>query len=174
MKSASVVSVAILSLSMCVSSAFAQGRIAVRGAVANPSGGVTAGSAVAGRTAAGGVYGRARGVTTNGAGAVSEGSAAGFKAANGATGYRTATNTSNGAGDATHQSSIAASGAKGSVTSSGSATKTSSGVDESRTTSATAANGDSYNGSTSYAPQTGLTHSGTCSNASGATIACAK
>jgi hypothetical protein len=174
MKSATVVSIVVLTLSMCLSSAFAQGRVAVRGAHANPSGGVSAGSVVAGRTAAGGVYGRARGVSTNGAGGVSEGSVAGFKGANGSSATRTASNTSNGAGDATHQSSISATGPKGSVSSSGSATKTASGVDESRTTSATAANGDSYHGSTSYTPQTGLTHSGTCSNASGATITCPK
>jgi hypothetical protein len=89
-----------------------------------------------------------------------------IKGANGSSGTPAASDTSNGAGDATHQLSISASGPPGSIDSLESATKTARGVDQSRTSAATAANSDTYNGSIWYTPQTGLTHSGTSSDAS--------
>lgn len=116
---------------------------------------------------------RGRGVRQNADGSTTAASGGAIRLNNGAAAVRGATTTVNPDGSASRRSGFAASGTKGTVTSQGSASRSADGyADGSRTTTATAANGNSYTGTTSYNSSTGLTHSGTCRDASGASIAC--
>jgi hypothetical protein len=91
----------------------------------------------------------------------------------GATAERAAKNTRSADGSATHASGFNASGVKGTVDSQGSASRDADGnVIQARTTTATGANGNSYNGSTTYSKDTGVVHTGTCTDAAGQVIAC--
>jgi hypothetical protein len=154
--------------------------------------GVVAQADAAGRVFAGGIRGRA-------GGGVVAGHVTGFRGPRGAEGIQGRRTVSDGKGDV----HTAAAGAwrgpdGGTLTRQGSATRDADGSGNfSRSTSATGANGGSYNASTSgatgqgvtrdthvtgangnsYAGQTtiskdGLTHTGSCSNAAGASIAC--
>lgn len=150
----------------------AAGRIRKDGVVANADGGYTGGRVAAARGANGGEYLRGRAFQTDGAGNGTVASGGAYRGPNGAQGAWTGTTSRLADGTVTHQSAMAASGAKGSVESSGGFTRTDEGVTQSRTTTAIGANGASYQGSTSYDKETGLTHSGSCTNAAGASVSC--
>lgn len=141
---------------------------------ANTAGGVTSTAMVGRQGASGGAYARGRSVATDGHGNGTAVSGAGFVGPNGATGGRAGTTTVYADGSATHQSGLSASGAQGSVQSSGSATRDAAGnVTQSRSSAATnTATGNSVQSSSAYNSTTGLTHTATCYNASGAVIAC--
>jgi len=150
-------------------------RVHGGGVVADPDGGYRGGRVAAARGQNGGAYARKRGFQTDGAGngtVASGGVYRGPNGANGVTGARAGTTTRNADGTVNHQSGIAASGAKGSVESSGGFTKTQDGVTQSRTTAATGANGATYQGSTSYDKSSGLSHSSSCTDAAGNSIPC--
>lgn len=142
----------------------AEGRVKVRGAN---------GVAVAG-SHNGNSYVRGRGATTNSDGSTTTGSGAAFKANNGATGARGSTTTYNADGSVNHEGGASTSGARGDVNSQGSFTRNADGTSSgSRTTNATnAQNGNSYSGTTSYDSTNGVSHQGTCKDASGNVIAC--
>ena len=154
------------------SAAEASGRIRGGGVAANPDGGYSGGRAVAGRGPNGGAYARGRAFQTDGEGNGKVASGGAFRGPNGAVGARKGTTSRSTDGTVTHQGSMAASGARGSVESSGRFTKTPDGVTQSRTTTATGANGATYQGSTSYDKTTGVTHSGSCTDAAGNTVPC--
>jgi len=77
-------------------------------------------------------------------------------------------------GSASHHGRMSAVGARGAVTSSGSATRDAAGhVTQSRSTTATSAlTGNTLQRSTSYSSDGGLTRSATCYSAAGAVIPC--
>ena len=117
---------------------------------------------------------RLRYARPNAQGGVTAGTVSGYSGARGSM-VRGRSVTTNGAGGATAVSGMAVHGAQGSsVQSSGSATRNADGtVSRSRTTNATnAVTGKTVNSSTSYSNSTGLTHSATCYDASGAVTAC--
>lgn len=173
MKAMSTVLVgALAAIVLAVPVAEASGRIRGGGVVANPDGGYSGGRAAAGRGANGGSYARGRAFQTDGQGNSTAASGGAFRGPNGASGARAGTTSRSADGTVTHQSGMAASGAKGSVESSGGYTKTQDGVTQSRTTTATGANGTTYQGSTSYDKNTGLTHSGSCTDAAGNAVPC--
>ena len=135
--------------------------------------GRTGGAVTAVKGPEGGAAVRGRGYTTDGAGNGTAASGGAFKTASGATGARASTTTRNADGSASHQGGFTATGAKGTVDSSGNVTKGADGsVNGSRTTTATGANGTTYNGSTTYSKDTGVQHTGTCTDAAGNTVAC--
>lgn len=141
----------------------ASGRVKARGA----NGGFAAG------THNGNSYARGWGVRQNADGSTTYGSGGAFRLNNGAAGVRGSTTTVNPDGSATRQGGFAASGSKGSVTSQGSATRSADGtLSGSRNTDVTAANGNTYSGTTTYDPATGVTHTATCRDASGGSISC--
>ena len=150
----------------------ASGRVRGGGVAANPEGGYSGGRAVAGHGANGASYARGRAFQTDGQGNGKVASGGAFSGPNGASGARAGTTSRGADGTVTHQSGMAANGAKGSVESSGGYTKTQDGVKQSRTTTATGANGTTYQGSTSYDKNTGLTHSGSCTDAAGNSAPC--
>lgn len=127
-------------------------------------------TAVAGKR---GVAGRAGGVTTSEDGTVTRGSVGGFAGANGSTGARASTTSVSPDGTVSHQGAAGTSGARGSAYSEGSFTKNADGTTSgSRTSSATNnATGNSYSGSTTV-DNGQVSHTGTCTNASGEVIAC--
>jgi hypothetical protein len=171
----------------------AHGRFAHR----NANGGITAGHGTAVRGANGGYARRGRVTTTNGHGQGATASGGSFRTANGAEGSRHGSTQWND-GNVTHQGTEQASGPRGSIQSSGSSQRNADGqFSGSRSTTATGANGgtyqgnttfqngsathttdatnkngDTYQGSTTYTKGQGVTHTGTCTNASGATIPC--
>lgn len=165
-------SVAAAMVLLTTPAAEAAGRIHGGGVVANPEGGFSGGRAVAARGPNGGAYARGRAVQTDGMGNGTVASGRAFRGPDGATGARTGTTSRSDDGTVTHQGRLAANGAKGSVESSGGFTKTEDGITQSRTTTATGANGGSYQGSTSYDKNTGLTHSASCTDASGNSVPC--
>lgn len=117
---------------------------------------------------------RGHGAVQNADGSVTTASGGAFRTATGA-GARASTTTVNPDGSATHRGGFAAQGTRGSASSSGSLTRNADGTySGGRTSSGTnAATGTSYNGSTQIDPTTGQpVHSGTCTDASGAVIAC--
>ena len=119
-----------------------------------------------GSSASGAAYLRGRSVSRDGSGGV-------YRGPNGGTAVRAGQTTRSADGTISHQSGFAAQGAGGgSVQSSGGLTRSAAGVNQSRATTATAANGNTYSGSTSYDPQTGLSHTATCTDAAGNAIAC--
>ena len=99
-------------------------------------------------------------------------SAAAVRGPKGAHAARAGTTSHTADGTLTHQSAMAASGAKGSVTSSGNFTHTDEGLTQTRTTTATGSGGKTYQGSTSYDKADGLTHSGSCTDAAGNSVTC--
>jgi hypothetical protein len=112
----------------------------------------------------------ALGVTATNAQAASGGA---FAGPNGAKGMRASQTTVNADGSASRTGGFATSGTQGTVQSSGSATRTADGVvSGERTTSATGAQGGTYNASTTYQSGQGVTRTATCSNAAGDTVAC--
>lgn len=121
----------------------------------------------------GGGFARGRAINSDGQGNARVVSGGAFRGPNGGGGARAGTTTSAADGSLTHDSGLQASNARGNVTSQGSATRSADGeLTQSRTTTATGATGNSYSGSTSYSKETGVVHSGTCTDASGTVIAC--
>lgn len=117
---------------------------------------------------------RGRGAVRNADGSVTTASGGAYNTATGQ-GARAATTTVSPDGSATRRGGFAAQGTRGSAASEGSVTRnadgTYSGGRASTATSATT--GNSYSGSTQIDPATGKpVRSGTCTNASGAVIAC--
>lgn len=156
----------------CISSAYADGS---RFRQKNVNGGITAGAnhSFAGRN--GGTASNNRSLVTDGAGNAVSSRAGQVQTANGGFAARNGNNTRNADGSATHESSASASGAYGNLNTQGSASRAADGsVTQSRTTQATSASGNTYNGSTSYSKETGLTHTGTCTDAAGNSIPCKK
>lgn len=141
----------------------ASGRVAARG---------SHGAFVAG-SHNGNAHVRGWGVRQNADGSTTAARGGAFRLNNGAKGVRGATTTVNPDGSATRRSGFAATGSKGTITSEGSGTHAADGsISGTRNTGITAANGNSYSGTTSYDPATGLTHSGSCRDAAGNTISC--
>ncbi len=139
-----------------------------RGRVRTPNG------VAAGATGPNGTVVRGRGAVRNPDGSVTTASGGAYQTANGQ-GARGATTTVNPDGSATRRGGFAAEGTRGSAASSGSVTRNADGTySGGRTTTGTSATtGNSYNGSTQIDPATGKpVRSGTCTNASGAVIAC--
>jgi hypothetical protein len=132
------------------------------------------GVATAGAGPNGGAIVRGRGAVENPDGSVTAGSAGAFRGPNGAKGVRGSTTTVNPDGSATRRGGFAASGENGSVQSSGSSSRSTDGsYTGQRSTTATSANtGNTYNSTTTYDPATGVNRTVTCTNASGAAIAC--
>jgi hypothetical protein len=125
-------------------------------------------------TGANGSIARARGARMNSDGSVTAGSGGAFKTATGE-GARASTTTINPDGSATRSGRFAASGAKGSASSSSDVTRNADGTySGGRTSTATStATGNTFNGSTQIDPATGKpVRTSTCTNASGAVIAC--
>jgi len=121
----------------------------------------------------GNAYARGWGVRKNADGSTSAASGGAFRLNNGAVGGRASTTTVNPDGSVAHRGGFAASGARGSVNSQGGFTRNADGtVSGGRDTNVTAANGNGYSGSTTYDSTNGLSHSGSCHDASGAAIAC--
>ncbi|MEX1827169.1 hypothetical protein [Luteibacter sp. CQ10] len=152
--------------------ASAQGRIRGHAVAHTGDGGRTA---VTGAAARGerGAFARGRQVHGDGQGNVDGHSRAYAAGANGGTAQREGSFYRNADGSAGRQGSASINGPNGgSATTSGSIARDADGnVNGSRSTSATGKNGNSYSGSTSV--QNGvITHTGTCSNAAGETIAC--
>ncbi|MBP6894649.1 MAG: hypothetical protein KBC94_09520 [Pseudacidovorax sp.] len=159
------------SLLAAVPAAHAEGRRVVR---PNAAGGTTA-TRLAGRQGPeGGRFGAARGVATDGQGNVVAGSASRLHGPAGGLAQRAGRTQVHADGSAQHQGTLSASNARGSLQSTGNATCSADGtVEASRSSSATqATTGNSVQRSTQYSSSTGLTHSATCFDASGATIAC--
>jgi hypothetical protein len=135
----------------------------------------TNGAVTAAKGPNGGAAVRARGMSQNSDGSVSRASGRAYRTPNGGTSARASRTTANPDGSATRNSSYAASGARGNVNSDSSVARDAYGNwSGGRTTAATnAATGNSYHGSTMVDPATGKpVHSGSCSDASGAVIAC--
>ncbi|MDY0012918.1 MAG: hypothetical protein RBS40_08520 [Rhodocyclaceae bacterium] len=139
----------------------------------NPAGGVSAGAARH-RSGENGRMAARRVVRTDGEGNGVATSGRAWETTAGGSGARGGVTARSADGSIQHNSGIASSGPKGSLNSQGSLNRDADGnVTQSRTTSATnAATGNSYQGNTSYSQETGLSHSGTCFDASGATIPC--
>lgn len=152
--------------------ASAQARAHGRAVLHTSDGGRTA---VAGAAARGerGAYARGHRVDSDGQGNVSGRSGAYAVGANGGTAQRQGSFYRNADGSAGRQGSASVNGPNGGTAStSGSIARDASGnVNGSRSTSATGQNGNSYNGSTTVQNGT-VTHTGTCTNAAGETIAC--
>jgi hypothetical protein len=118
---------------------------------------------------------RARGAKRNDNGSVTAASGGAFKTATGARGARGSTTTVNPDGSGSRVSGASASGARGSASTSSDVTRNADGTfSGGRTTKGTsAATGNTYNGSTQIDPSTGKpVRTATCTDASGAVIAC--
>ncbi|WP_146165778.1 hypothetical protein [Stenotrophomonas panacihumi] len=170
------------SLPLCVAALFAAGlalhsgtaeagRVRVHGAAAGPEG-RAAGTVTAGQNERG-AYARGRHVAGDRQGNVQGGSHAAVAGAAGGQAQREGSFSRNADGSAARAGSMSAHGAQGgTLASSGSVTRGADGqLDGSRSTSATGRNGNSYAGSTQVADGS-VTHTATCSNAAGETIAC--
>lgn len=121
----------------------------------------------------GGGFARGRVVTGDGQGNAHMVSGGVFRGPNGGSGARIGEATSAADGSLSRRGGFQASNANGSIAGQGSATLGADGsLTQSRTTTATGAAGNSYSGSTSYSKETGVVHSGTCSDPSGNVIPC--
>jgi hypothetical protein len=150
-------------------------RARVAGARANAQGGTTAGSAAAGTTAAGGRYARGAGVATDGAGNAVGGSGAAVQTANGSTAARGGAFQRNADGSFQRGGGFAVSGVNGTAQSQGTVSGDGQGhVVGSRSTQATSTSGATYDGQTDFDSETGVSHTGTCTDASGNAVACPK
>jgi hypothetical protein len=122
----------------------------------------------------GGAATRSRGATQNADGSVTAGSAGAARTPQGGRAARGSTTTANPDGSATRTSRAAAEGANGgSASTQGATTRNADGtVTSSRETNGTNPQGGTYQGVTTYDPATGITRTTTCTNASGAQVAC--
>lgn len=154
---------AVLAALALTTTADAKGSVRVRGSNGHAA-------AVAGSR---GVAGRAGGTVTAEDGTVTHASGGGFAGANGARGARASTTSVSPDGTVTHEGAASTSGARGSASTQGGFTRNADGTSSgSRTTNATnAQTGNSYAGSTTVENGT-VSHTGTCTNASGEVIPC--
>ena len=150
----------------------AGGRFSARGFHANGAGGVTSSRVSGFRAPNAGAF-RSRTLSTDGQGNIAAGSASAFNTPAGTIGGRGGYTTRTSDGTVNHQSGMAVSGSMGSVQSQGSLNKSSDGtVSGARNTNVQSASGASYQGQTSYSTDSGLTHTGTCTDAYGNTVSC--
>lgn len=151
----------------------ASGYIHARGARRNASGGISRASRGAFRGPNGGGGIRGRSLVTDGQGNATRRSGAAYRAPNGATAGQHATIHVSSDGTVTRQSAASASGAKGTAQTSGYFQRNPDGTaSATRNTSATAANGNTYQGNTTWTKGSGVQHTGSCADASGNPIAC--
>jgi hypothetical protein len=130
------------------------------------------GAVAAGAGPNGGAFARGAGAKQNADGSVTAASGGVARGPNGAKAARASTTTVNPDGSASRRGGFAASGANGAIASTGSTTRNADGtVDAQRTTEATGAKG-SYEGQTTYNSTTGVTRQTTCTDPSGAVVAC--
>ncbi len=122
----------------------------------------------------GGAFARGRGAVQNQDGSVTSGSAGAIRTPQGARAVRGSTTTVNPDGSATRRSGFAAQSAQGGVvTSQGSSTLNADGTySGARSTEATGPEGATYQGTTTYNPETGVVRSATCTDPTGAVVAC--
>lgn len=152
--------------------ASAAGRVKARGATSNAEGGVSTGQASAGRGPNGGAYARGSATTTDGQGNAQQVRGGAARTPAGGYGARGASTTVNADGSGSRQAGFAASGPRGSAQSSGAFTRSADGtVNGGRSTSATGAQGNSYNGQTTVQDNQ-VSHSHSCTNAAGEVIPC--
>jgi hypothetical protein len=157
---------------IAIDPALAAGRVKARGATANPEGGVTTGSAAAGRGPNGGAYTRGGATTTDGQGNAQNVRGGAARTPSGGKGARAASTTVNADGSGSRQAGFAASGPRGSAQSSGAFSRSADGtVNGGRSTSATGTNGNSYDGQTTVEDNQ-VSHSHTCTDAAGEVIPC--
>lgn len=153
----------------CAAQADATGRFVAGGIRGRVGGGVVAGhaSGFRGPNGAAGIHGRR--TVTDGQGDVHTASAGAWRGPNGSTAssHGSATRNADGSGSFSH--STAASGANGGSYDSSTTGATGQGI--THDTQATGAHGNTYTGQTTVTKD-GVTHTGSCSNASGATIPC--
>lgn len=161
----SMIALAVAALAISGVAEAREGRVKARG-----QNGVVA----AGAGPNGGAAVRGRGAVQNDDGSVTAASGAAVRGPNGGRGARASTTTVNPDGSATRQGGFAAETDQGAIASSGSATRNADGTySGSRATQATSAvTGNTYQGTTSYDPSTGITRTSTCTDASGAAITC--
>lgn len=173
MRSLATTGFLLAALTLTLSGAEATGRLRAGGVHTNPEGGVSAGMAAGARGPNGGAYQRGRVLKTDGAGNAEAASGGRFRTANGTTGWRKSETQRGADGSVSHDGAFAASGAKGNVQSSGAYNKAADGtVSGNRNTTATGVDGTTYTGSTQYDSANGVTHTGTCTDASGKVIPC--
>lgn len=147
---------------------------AVRFERSNPMGGSTAGAMRHQSGPDGGSFSQRRVMRNDGEGNGRVTSGGAFRTPGGASGARAGTTTYGADGSVQHKSGVTASGARGSMTSSGGYSVGADGaVTQNRNTTVTdAASGNTYQGSTSYNQTSGFTRSATCYDAAGNEIAC--
>jgi hypothetical protein len=168
---------ALATLAMVLASAFAVENASAEGRLhgwrSNAAGGVTAGGVHNVTGPLGGQRAGARGIITDGQG---NGAAGGVNCARGAAGQacRAGATTWNADGSVNHQSGATVQGANGgSATTQGGFTRNADGaVSGGRNTTATGAQGNTYSGETTYNSADGVSHTATCTDPSGAVIAC--
>jgi len=140
----------------------------------NAAGGVSAGSARAGKTVTGATYGRSSGVVTDASGNVAAASGGAVKTANGATAARGSRTTRVAGGGVNRTSGASAQGINGAASTSGSTTVNRDGsISANRTNDVKGVKG-SYTGATTYATGQGLTHTKTCKDPAGNVVPCPK
>ncbi len=163
----------VLGFVLCIPlQADADGRFSARGFHGNAAGGLTHSRASGFRAPNAGSF-RTRSMSTDGQGNVAAGSISSFRTPAGTIGGRGGVTTRTSDGTVNHQSGMAVSGSMGSVQSQGDFSKASDGtVSGSRNTNAQSQSGASYQGQTSYSTGSGLTHTGTCTDANGNPVTC--
>ncbi len=162
----------IMSTLITLNTAQAGGRFKAKGTKTNAAGGVTSVRAAGASGQNGGGFMRARGSTTNGQGQATGGGATAVKGANGGKGFRAGSYTADSSGNVNYSGAAAATGANGSAATTGGFSRGSDGsIRGSRSTTATANNGNSYSGNTTY-DNNGVSHTQNCYNASGQEIKC--
>lgn len=154
---------AMLAFSVADASAQSRGHVRAQG----PNGMVGAGASQ------NGAYVRGRGSVNNSDGSVTYGSGGAIAGVNGGGGVRGSTTNVNPDGSVSRNSVAAAAGVNGGVSTQGSTNRNSDGTwSGSRNTQAVGAQGSTYQGSTTYDQETGLSRSGTCTNPSGVVVPC--
>jgi hypothetical protein len=154
-------------------SASAQGRVKLNATQSNTEGGVTTTRGAAAKGKNGGGFAHARATTTNGQGQAAGGGAAAVKGPNGGKAGRVGKFSADDAGNVNYQGAAATTGANGSAATAGGFSRSpSGGIAGSRSTAATANNGSTYDGNTSYQSGVGVTHTQQCHDASGQVISC--
>jgi hypothetical protein len=162
---AALMTLAVAALVVSGAAQAAEGRIKARGAN---------GMVAAGAGPNGGAYARGNGAMTNSDGSVTGVSGGAAYGPNGGWGARASTMTVNPDGSAARSGGFMAGGAQGTITGAGSSGLNADGTYYGhRSTQATSAvTGNSYNAATSYDHATGVTHTGTCTGATGELFAC--
>jgi len=151
----------------------ASGRVRAHAVGSNAEGGRTAATLSAAQGRNGGAYLHGRTTQTDGTGNVSTSGGTVFRGRNGATGARAGTTSRSADGSINHQGGFTATGAAGGhIQSEDNVTRNADGINSNRSTTVTGANGTTYQGTTSYNRDSGFTHSGSCTDASGNAVSC--